>query len=207
MLLLLMDDLTQSLGRWRVDLIERRKLIVQMAQDDPFDRHGRGGDRAPSQQARDRTERKPANRAKMVAAAAAQSASIEHGLESGAMAQFMIAEMAQFIRQVGGSPSSDPYLGGVNADRAMLSGVVDLHHPVAERFTSLEARSDCHRLLVASRPNIRNGSEAGGDAERKALAERDRPVPLCSWRVGHSPLWQAHFFHSSLILTLASFDG
>jgi hypothetical protein len=29
----------------------------------------------------------------------------------------------------------------------MFAGMVDLHHPVAQRFTGFEARSDCHASL------------------------------------------------------------
>jgi len=59
----------------------------------------------------------------------------------------MVAEVLQLSHQVRRPPPSDLHLSRIDANRAMLARMVDLHYSVTQRFTGFEARCDCHTDL------------------------------------------------------------
>ena len=81
----------------------------------------------------------------MIGAAAAPAAARQLGAEQGPVAPLMDEEIAKLADHLGRPPAREPDLGAVDADRAMFAGMIDLHHPVAERFSRLEAGGQFHR--------------------------------------------------------------
>ncbi len=167
MLLLFADDPAQRGSRAWVDLFECGNLFLHMPQNDALDGNRGGGNGTPSKQPGHTAKRPTAQSAKMIASAAAQSPSFQLFGEGRPMGSLMLAEMVKLDHQIRCSPASEKSLGGVDADCAMLAGVIDLHHPVAECLTSLEAGRDCHapsshrRRMSAMGRKLPFGNEPG----------------------------------------------
>ena len=167
------DNLTQCIGRTRVDQFERGDLFVHMAKHYTFDCHGRGSYRIASKQPRHRTKDEAAKSAKVIAPATTQSPSRQLSAKRRSMASLVRAKVVKFVDQVGRSPAGEPSLGREYADRAMLSSVIHLHHAVAQRFSRFEARGDCHFsywIIGKSRPCSR--------AQSMAIS-----YPASAWRI------------------------
>ena len=64
--------------------------------------------------------------------------------ESCSMSALVCEEVAQLSDHIGGSPASEPALSPVYANSAVLAGMIDLHHPVAQRFANFEPGSHTH---------------------------------------------------------------
>jgi hypothetical protein len=112
----------------------------------------------------------------MIAAAPAHAARLKLGREAGAVATLMRQKIFELGDHLGCAPPREPDLRGVDADRAMLAGMVDLHHPVAERFADVQSRRQSHAFRVAATPDIGKGATSSTDEAKTA-------VMTCDWTI------------------------
>lgn len=71
----------------------------------------------------------------MIAATTAQAPSFQLRAEPRAVAPLVVKKAIKLIQHVGCSPAGEPSLNGVDADRTMLTGMVNLHHSVPKRLS------------------------------------------------------------------------
>ena len=147
-LLLFRENEPERGHRGGILALERRDLLVKVAQNHPFDRNGSGGDRMAAKQTGDETQNRSSRTAQVIAAAPGDTPCLQLGQKAGSVAALMVAEVPEFIDEVRRAPAGGCNLGGIDADRAMLAGMIDLHHPVREAFAKLEARRDCQGLSL-----------------------------------------------------------
>jgi hypothetical protein len=119
-------------------------LFVKVPEDDALDCDRCRSNGLPTKKSRHCAKQEAADGAEVVAAAPPESPAVQRRAKSGAMAKFMVTKMGQLVDHVWRSPSSEPSLGSVNANRPMLPGVINFHHPVAECLASFEPRYNCH---------------------------------------------------------------
>lgn len=85
------------------------------------------------------------------------------------MSSFMDKEIVELGDHFGGSPARKPTLGEIDADRAMLAGMVDLHHPVAKGLARVETRRNGHATFLTRAAIFANGSNPLGIRIRHPL--------------------------------------
>jgi hypothetical protein len=88
----------------------------------------------------------------MVTAATGSTAAYEFSPEYSAVSHFVVQELSQFGRDVRVPPSASEHLRAVNVDGTMLTGMVDLHYSVPQRFIGSQSRDNFHSAL--SKPSI-----------------------------------------------------
>lgn len=96
---------------------------------------GGGGDGATAEQAGDQAEQSAERGAAWVAQAARLPARGELGGEQRAVAQLMRGELVDLRKQIGRGPARQSPLRTIEADRAILAGMIDSQHEVAQCLT------------------------------------------------------------------------
>jgi hypothetical protein len=95
----------------------------------------------------------------MVTATTRSTAAYEFSREYFAVSHFVVQELSQFGRDVRPPPPASKQLRAVNVHGTMLTGMVDLHYSVPERFISGQSRDNFHGAL--SSPSIRQSLRRG----------------------------------------------
>lgn len=135
MLLLFREDEPQGGNRGGIPAVERRNLRMKVAQNHPLDRNGGRGDRLATEKTGDEPEDRPSKPAQVITAAPRDTSRVELGQEAGPVALLMVAEVSELVDEIGCAPASGGDLRGIDADGAMLPGMIDLHHAVGKAFT------------------------------------------------------------------------
>ena len=126
MLLLLGNDLPNHLGGCRIARVQHSKLMLEVRQDDAFDRLGRQRNCARAQQAGYRTQKKSAQFAQVETPAPADAAMIELRRKQRAVPLLMSHEMRDLSHHAWSPPARKPSLRAIDAHGPMLPGVVNL---------------------------------------------------------------------------------
>jgi hypothetical protein len=148
MLLLLYDDPPQRPHGVIIHAGQFSNLFLHVPENDPFDGDCGSRNRLPPSQTGHASQNEAAQPAPKVASAPALAPSRQLGSEERAMAALMGEEVVEFRQHIGGSPPREPPLREVDADCAMFTGVINLHHPVAERLPSVESCYESHAPIV-----------------------------------------------------------
>lgn len=118
-------------GRTGIDGPKLRDLQFQMAEDHAFDGDSGGSDGLPPAQACHHSQNKAAKCAQIIAATAALAATCKLSLEDRSMATFVLPEVTQDRNEIASRQAGGQDLSGVDADRTVLPGVIDLDDPRA----------------------------------------------------------------------------
>lgn len=129
--LLIGDDLPDGRGRSRVAGSKFRDLILKMPQDDAFDRDGRCRDGPAPNQAGKYPKGQSSETAKMEAPASANASARHLGSEQVAMLPLLLQKFIELRQHVWRAPPGEPALRSINANRAMLAGMIDLEDPIS----------------------------------------------------------------------------
>ena len=156
MLLFFADDRTKRRRRLCVERIEDPELLVHVPKDDALDRDGRGGDGLASGEAGERTKDEAAQTAPEIAPAATSAATGELFGETRTVPTLVREEMVDLLHHVRRSPAGEPPLRAIDADGAMFTRVIDLHHSVAQRLARSQPRSKSHGRSLSCRRSARN---------------------------------------------------
>jgi hypothetical protein len=138
-------DRRHSLG---VNAAKGDPLCIEVAENDLFHGNRRSSDGTSSEWRRRNTERRSTDGTQPVAAAATDTAAREFCSKHGAVPFLVRLAFRQFRDKRGCHKTRYPSLTPVDADRTLLAGVIDLHDPVAERFSWLQSRHQNHCLFL-----------------------------------------------------------
>jgi len=117
-----------------IELLKGGSLRIEVSQDNLFDSDSRRGDCSPSEDCSDDSKRRSAARTQPIASATTNAATGQFCSKDRSM-PFLVNLV---FSQLGDNRRCDqcryPSLTSVDANRALFSGMIHLHHPVAQRF-------------------------------------------------------------------------
>ena len=106
--------------------------MSQVLEHHTFHGHGGGNDSLAPASPGKQAQHQPAKAAQPVAAAASVASPLQLGLEHRAVAALVGEEFTELTHHAGGKQPRHKQLAAVDTDRAMLTGVVDFDHAVAQ---------------------------------------------------------------------------
>lgn len=115
-----------------IDPIKRRNLRLHMPQNRFLNRNRRCGNCSTPRKTGYDPKRKTPKSAQHEAAAPALAASFKFRAKQGTMPPFMGEKSIKLGQHVWHAPARNPTLGQIDADRPLLSSMINLHDPVAE---------------------------------------------------------------------------
>ena len=137
MLLLLFHDSAQRFGRGPIDCLQDLNLLTHVAQHHPLDSNRGSRDSATTRQARHRAQNEPTKPTPKIGSAPPPVAAFKLRPEPCPMTTFVRQKAVQLLNHFGRAPAGEPALRPVYANRAMLTRMIDLHDPIAQRFSGL----------------------------------------------------------------------
>lgn len=108
------------------------QLKSKMCQDHPLDRDGGCRNCTAAKQCSRKSENVASKTAQQIASAARSSTPPQFGFEDGSVRLFVALEFPELCNQGTGGQSGDEDLAGVDVNRTVLSGVIDLQDARAE---------------------------------------------------------------------------
>lgn len=143
-LLLLAHDLLDGPDGCFVSCAQCCDLMLQMAEHNPFDRHGGSRDGAASAKCGEESKHEAACATEVVAPATSDAAPLKLRFEDGAMPALVRLELGQLRQKIGSCEPRNEQLTAVDIDRAVLASMVDLEDPLAEGFGLTKTSAQFH---------------------------------------------------------------
>lgn len=141
MVLLIGEDRLDYSDRIRVGFGQRDALLFEVPKHDPLDRTCGCMDGPWSKERGHNPQTCPAQCAKMITPATWPVSSGQFGCEKRAMMPLVGKEIVELGHERGAVPCRNGALPPVDADSAMLSGMVNLDDAVAQRFPWIQSRA------------------------------------------------------------------
>lgn len=133
--LLLRHNRINGCHRMRIDIAQYVKLMGQVLEHHTLNRNGSRHNGLATTEAGDQPQRQTTNATQPVTPAAAIPATLQLCLKDGAMTALVREKLLELLHHARYEKPRHKQLPAVDANRAMLAGMVNLHHAVAEVFS------------------------------------------------------------------------
>lgn len=133
---LLSNDCRNGGNGSRVRAAQGGELMLQVAEHDTLNRDGGSHDGIRPEHASNDAEHEPAKAAEPVAAAPLPPAALQLSAKYGPVPLLVCAEPRQLIDHMSCGEPSHENLAGIDANGAMLAGMIDLDDAITEAFSN-----------------------------------------------------------------------